>query len=502
MKKIMLILGCWAPLTLLLSCSDWLNVQPKAEIKLDVMFETEQGVKDALIGCYTLMSDDALYGAELTCRFLDVLGQQYALLGSTASRYDDAAHYIYTEDVAEGIINGIWSGQYNVIANINALIEGIENSREVLLPTFYALSKAEAYSLRAFVYLDLVRLFTWGNLSERKDKLEQLAIPYAKIYNKEIVPQETLGNVLKYIHEDLEVALGLFEAYDPISKTGTRPDDYISMDKDNFYVWRTSRMFRMNLKGAMATRMRLNLWEGNYGAAKEDANYLIKLGHGFVKSMDWEEDERDLTFSDEMLFGVETFERFDKIVIPSFKLTLDDGTNMNLQALYLPKSRVEDLYEIKTSVGLSDWRYTRLWDKAENNYVFLKFWEYEKMVNTDRMPLIKYPEVYYTLCECLLREGDKNKVIEHLNFIRNKRNIPIELNIPYTLTEEETRKELVKEICKEYIGEGQMFYYYKRIGAGSIPYGPPVSYNDNVYVLPMPQKEIDFGGRVDLVGNH
>lgn len=502
MKKIMLILGCWAPLTLLLSCSDWLNVQPKAEIKLDVMFETEQGVKDALIGCYTLMSDDALYGAELTCRFLDVLGQQYALLGSTASRYDDAAHYIYTEDVAEGIINGIWSGQYNVIANINALIEGIENSREVLLPTFYALSKAEAYSLRAFVYLDLVRLFTWGNLSERKDKLEELAIPYAKIYNKEIVPQETLGNVLKYIHEDLEVALGLFEAYDPISKTGTRPDDYISMDKDNFYVWRTSRMFRMNLKGAMATRMRLNLWEGNYGAAKEDANYLIKLGHGFVKSMDWEEDERDLTFSDEMLFGVETFERFDKIVIPSFKLTLDDGTNMNLQALYLPKSRVEDLYEIKTSVGLSDWRYTRLWDKAENNYVFLKFWEYEKMVNTDRMPLIKYPEVYYTLCECLLREGDKNKVIEHLNFIRNKRNIPIELNIPYTLTEEEAKEELVKEICKEYIGEGQMFYYYKRIGAGSIPYGPPVSYNDNVYVLPMPQKEIDFGGRVDLVGNH
>lgn len=496
MKKIMLILGCWAPLALLLSCSDWMNVQPKAEIKLDVMFETEQGVKDALIGCYILMSDNALYGAELTCRFLDVLGQQYVLLGSTASRYDDAAHYIYTEEVAEGIINGIWSGQYNVIANINALIEGIENSREVLPPTIYALSKAEAYSLRAFVYLDLVRLFTRGNLSERQDQLEQLAIPYPKIYDKEIVPQETLGKVLKYIHEDLEVALELFEAYDPLSKTGTRPDDYIAMEKDKFYGW-DSRKFRMNLKGAMATRMRLNLWEGNYGAAKEDANYLIKLGHGFVKSMDWDEHERDLTFSAEMLFGVETFERFDKIVIPSFKLTLDDGSSMNYQALYLPKTRVEDLYEIKTGVGSSDWRYTRLWDKTENNYVFLKFWEYEDMVNTDRMPLIKYPEVYYTLCECLLREGNKkDEVIKHLNFIRNQRNIPVELNIPYTLTEEEAWKELEKEMCKEYIGEGQMFYYYKRIGASSIPNGPAVSYDDNVYVLPMPQKEIDFGGRV------
>ena len=109
---------------------------------------------------------------------------------------------------------------------------------------------------------------------------------------------------------------------------------------------------------------------------------------------------------------------------------------------------------------------------------------------------MKWPEVYYTVCECLLREGgekNKNQVITYLNTIRNHRNIPIDLNLAYTLTEDEVWKELIKEMKKEYIGEGQMFYYYKRTGAVSIPYGPAVAYDDNVYVLPLPQKELDFG---------
>ena len=43
---------CLVPLLLLAaSCESWLDVQPKTEIKESTMFETEQGFKDALIGC-------------------------------------------------------------------------------------------------------------------------------------------------------------------------------------------------------------------------------------------------------------------------------------------------------------------------------------------------------------------------------------------------------------------------------------------------------------------
>ena len=49
-------------LLLATSCENWLDVKPKAEIKWDVMFETEQGFKDALIGCYYNLADESVYG--------------------------------------------------------------------------------------------------------------------------------------------------------------------------------------------------------------------------------------------------------------------------------------------------------------------------------------------------------------------------------------------------------------------------------------------------------
>ena len=498
MKKVILILGTLISLNLLFACSDWLDVEPKAEIKLDIMHETEQGIKDALVGCYILMSDESLYGAEMTCTFMEVLGQQFALLGSTASSYYDASRYIYTDEGTEEIIGGIWAGLYNVVANINALIEGLEANQAALHPTIYALSKAEAYSLRAFCYLDLVRLFSYGNLVERPEKLDELAIPYVKVFDKEIVEREPLKDVLAYIHEDLEIALDLFDVYDELSDSGNRTEDYTVPNEDLFYSW-AQRQYRMNIKAALATRMRLNLWEGNYAAAKQDAAELIDLGLSWATRLDGAENERDLTFSAEMVFGVETFERMDNVVTPYFALVEqvgDKGSNMNYNALYLPGSRVDELYEIANNVGVSDWRYMRLWDKSEQNFVFLKFWEYEDMMYTNNMPLIKTPEIYYTLCECLLREGgddNKNQAITYLNTVRNHRNIPVDLNLSYDLTAEETWDELVKEMQKEYIGEGQMFFYYKRVGATSIPNGPAVAYDDNVYVLPIPQDETDFG---------
>lgn len=492
------------------SCSDWLDVKPKAEIKLDVMFESEQGCKDALIGCYIMLSDKALYGSELTCTFLDVLGQQYSLPGGDANPYENASLYIYTAANTENIIEGIWSKMYNVLANINALIEGLEKSKNNIHPSIYALIKAEAYSLRAFIYTDLVRLFTWGDLPNRSDKLEELSIPYVKLYDKNIVAQSQLKDVLKYIHDDLDLAIELFDAYDPLSTSGNRPDGYTLPNDDKFYnteVKNNVTKYRMNLLASLATRMRLNMWEGNYEQAYEDATTLTDSGFRifWTEGLDNDPEFRDLTFSSEMLFGVQTYERFDNIIKPYFKISAnDDGSVNNASRLTLSKDRVEEIYECSSGIGASDWRYMHLWDKTKNEYAFLKFWEYEDMKNTNNMPLIKWPEVFYTLSECLLRKGgddNKNKAIDHLNEIRKRRNIDASIKLAHSLSSEEVWGELHKEWQKEYIGDGQMFYYYKRNGYASIPYGPAVTYDDNVYVLPLPQLEVDFGGRVELVSH-
>lgn len=131
------------------SCSEWLDVQPKTEVKQDKMFESESGFKDALIGCYMLMGESSLYGQELTYTFLEVLAQQYDFVNSFHP-YQQAKLYSYSTSSVETKINTIWSKTYRVIANLNAILENLEYRKQVLHPTNYANIKAEALGLRAF----------------------------------------------------------------------------------------------------------------------------------------------------------------------------------------------------------------------------------------------------------------------------------------------------------------------------------------------------------------
>ena len=75
------------------ACNQWLEVEPKTEIKSDKMFENETGFRDALIGCYMMMADSTLYGRESTVCFFDVLAQQYDM--ATNNPYNNLKQYRY-----------------------------------------------------------------------------------------------------------------------------------------------------------------------------------------------------------------------------------------------------------------------------------------------------------------------------------------------------------------------------------------------------------------------
>lgn len=482
---------------LMFSCGEWLDVKPKSEIKSETMFETEQGFKDAITGCYIAMSDPSLYGGELTLTFLEVLGQQFELYAGTGSRYFLAQQYAYNDYTRE--IDAIWGGIYNVIANVNNVIENLEVKREVLHPTNYAVFKAEMHALRAFLHLDLVRLFTWGDLADRGQQLlDKPAIPYVTAYDKVITKQHTLGEVLAFIREDVELSLELFEVWDPMSISDMRPNDYEIPNEDLFYE-NDVRVLRMNIKAAMATRMRLNMWEGDYRAALADATYLIEEltvpWMAETNITDEEEAARDRTFSTEQLFGVETFQRFDNVVTPYYKTTVTTGTvdNMNYNALFLSDTRANMLYEVD-AMGDIDYRLTQVFDRNVRPFQFLKFWEYENSAYINRMPLIRKPEIYYTATECLLKTGgSREQAIDCLNQVRNNRGL-WQAPLAMDLSTEQVWQETEKEWRKEFLGEGQMFYFYKRLGYTNIPNYPLLA-SDAVYLLPLPETEVDFGGR-------
>lgn len=114
MKKICLIIIAMA----LTACEDWFDVSPKTEMKADDMFQDERGFRDALIGAYTLMTADQIYGKEMVMGFVEVLAQTYdGLSTSLGSPYLNTAKYAYAEASEENRLKGIWKNQYKVIAN-------------------------------------------------------------------------------------------------------------------------------------------------------------------------------------------------------------------------------------------------------------------------------------------------------------------------------------------------------------------------------------------------
>lgn len=481
------------------SCEKWLDVKPKSEIKADVMFESEQGFKDALIGCYIMMGDRSIYGLEMTNTFLDVLAQQYQFKGSTTSIYYYAGSFRY--DMHTNRIDAIWNKMYNVIANINHIIENIEDKKGLMHPTNYAMIKAEAYGLRAFLHFDLIRMFGWGNLANDKSPMNRYAIAYSTAYSKFIPKQSNMEEIIERISSDLDISLSLLKDYDPISQEANRPSGYSYPNEDKFY---DNRSYRFNYNAALATKMRLMQWIGDDQEVMKIATYLIDkaeiawISQSNINNSDIK--KRDLTFSIEQAFGLELYKRFDDVKT-YFKLTNNDDLNMNYQCLYMTKAVADQRYETANGTGLSDYRYTRQIEKPSGDYYIAKFWEYEKMEPeyVNNQPLIRKPEFYYAMAECLNRTGDWNdraSAIGYINKVRNARGIPFAKDLPNSLTQAEVNYELEKEWRKEFLGEGQLFFYYKRLGYTKIP-GSNVATSDKIYIFPYPVDDVNNGGMID-----
>ena len=110
------------------------------------------------------------------------------------------------------------------------------------------------------------------------------------------------------------------------------------------------------------------------------------------------------------------------------------------------------------------------------------------------MPLIRMSEMYYMGAECLNQQGKTKDAVGVLNTVRRNRGIAEDKMIPEGITSKDLTKEIEKEWKKEFLGEGQMFYFYKRLGYTKLPNSSQLI-NEKVYVLPIPEDEINVGGR-------
>ena len=103
------------------------------------------------------------------------------------------------------------------------------------------------------------------------------------------------------------------------------------------------------------------------------------------------------------------------------------------------------------------------------------------------IPLIRLPEMYYILAEC---ESDDDVSADYLNKVREARGID---GTSYKNSASKKLTEIEKEYRKEFYGEGQLFFFYKRHFYTTFLHCPVSLLVEKNYIFNLPENEQLFG---------
>lgn len=448
---------------LLSACSNWLDVKPKTTVDEEEVFSRELGFKEALTGIYIKMASTDLYARNLSYGFLDILGQRYQAF----SFYQDELYYTFPSTKTEDFTEAIWGSMYNVIANVNNLLYYCDKNRQVFTTGhYYEIIKGEALGLRAFLHFDLLRMY--GPVYKDHPAAERIA--YRTEFNREPKAMQPSNVVVDSIIADLKQAERLLKDTDPLNLEFPKTTDDVSgSGKDAFLMYRHKRM---NLYAVKALLARVYLYAGNKEEAENYANEVI--GSGYFELVG---DASDILRSREILFSVYV-DKFDQQV-------KDITTSFGYYVMY--EDFLNEMFDVAND-GTND---VRVREGVAFDYnirmISMRKYKQENQWESTKgtVVLIRLSEMYYILAECA--ETPENAAF-FLNKVREMRGIdPVECN------ESNRLDEIEKEYRKEFYGEGQMFFFYKRHGYKTFLHCPVSNMSEQNYMFSWPDNESLFG---------
>ena len=475
---------------LLTSCKKWLDVKPQSQIEKDELFNTQSGFEEALNGVYSKCTSTSGYGTELTCATPDVLAQNFTITPQDYLSYLQTSLFNYQDPNFIQRKDQVWQNLYNAIANCNLILENVEIHKSILSTVDYALIKGEALALRAYIHFDLLRLFAPSFVSSPTAR----AIPYVKDFSNTVTASSTVTDVLTDVITDLNAAKTILKPMDPILDKGYivgYPGDRQSTEESATALFLQNRRHRMNYYAVCGTLARAYLYLNKQPEALANALEVINSGKfpwtniaDFISS--------DPQTVDRILYKELVFGWYEPVMQNNLVTLYGQG----ITSLYIEQNAGNSLYETG-GVGGEDLRFKE-WlkpvsDISGNRYELQKYVR-DKDVNRHYLmaPAIRLSEMYYIASECTY-DTDPATATAYIDSVRFHRGINTRLAVS---GKEEFLTELVKEARKEFYGEGQLFYMYKRlnrniVGLSGISY--PAS--DKLFVLPLPIDEIDYGNR-------
>jgi len=489
MKKLMLLL---ITIIMMPSCSNFLDVKSQSIVDKDELFKTPEGFMAALNGVYSRCTQSNLYGGELTFGFPDVLAQNYTT--STGNPYQQTADYNYKDPFLVNKKDSVWSGLYSAISDCNLILENIEERKNVLTEDLSNLIQGEALGLRAYLHLDAFRLFGQSMITDASAK----NIPYVKSFSAEATPLSTGTEVLTLVIEDLEQSIQLLAVSDPIFisdyrvgyPTGSSGE---SNEEESANVFLRNRRHRMNYYAVCATLARAYLCNGDKSQALVYAEKVInstKFPWTATEDFTADADEnKDRILYKELIFGwfINTEEH-------ALELSARFEQGLGNDGQYASADLGNSIYEV-AGPGAEDLRYKEWFKDINVGSEVMALQKYIHPMNKPNKhylmaPAIRLSEMYYIAAECIYADNPV-AAWNYFNQVRNHRGITSQ--VQDTSSEDAFLNELVKECRKEFYGEGQLFYMYKRLNRNvSGQDGNEISADSRIFVLPLPQNEIDF----------
>ena len=498
-----------------MSCG-WLDITPENAIDEDDLFTTGYGCRNSLNGIYLKLGSEDVYGENLSWGFLTAAAQEYltdnSYQGSFSTQLSkDAADFYYNSANTQPVIESIWQTHYSMIANLNKIIEHIDDIPKIEFAygeEERTLIKSEAYALRAMLHFDLLRLFAPAPSTNPAGTY----IPYRDEFSPSVADKLTVNAFLDKVRNDIAVAKPGLKYIDtefhpsamyasmvnePNSSWNARYrfDCQMYIDEMGNFFW--YRGWRMNYLALLALEARVNLYAGTdfyptaRSAAKElyDEYYVAKKWIGFNSSEDItaQSDLRHFKMADDVIFAA-----YNKELAVNY----DAGLYTNDNNVKYPLAGIPELFASDNTGLYSDYRLTYITKSTNSMNKAYYTGKYSvsaepvvEAVENPMIPLFRLSEVMYILAET---SSNVSQGINYLTEVRKARGA--ERTITAT-TKEELLEEIITDARKDLMCEGQVFFMYKRLNRATVPSSTLPGTQKQMsqgYVLPIPTSESPF----------
>ena len=471
------------------SCDQWFDVEPKGEgTSGNGLFNNEASFRDYMNGIYADLRSRDLYGGNLTLGGVEFLAQTFVpYTGAEAwTRMD------FNSDMARTIARKAYGGLYAAIYRCNDLlrqfdrnpdVEFVSGSREMMM--------AETRALRAFLHFDLLRMF---GPADYRNNPEADAVPYRTSFDNIATPILPASEVLDMVIEDLLAAEELLEGHDSeIFNYDNSADPFTEM-----------RQMRMNVWAVRAMLARVYCYKGDAESKALALQYALDvIGSGHFTLSTYDKITTAPIMPTEQIFSLyidNYYQIVDEVFVNANASTILSAYETTVRTWY--QTEADARYKTFRRVSTDGGQFKRVSQKYNQSYYTSSRDDYSGL---NSQPLIRLPEMYYIAAEC---EPDAKTAAAYLDEVISTRTGQYSTTTTTDFDKTDTRQiygmvtgqtvrtnELMKEYLKEYYGEGQLFFFYKRFAFTDFP-GCPLDNNESMashYQMPIPDDEFIFG---------